>query len=296
MRWSSVAVAALAVMAGAEEARAQPAGEGRDLGADVRGVFATKCAGCHGPELAKPKARFGYVTDLKRVAGNPELVIPGKPEESELWELVSHSDMPPPDAPRGPLSAAEKETVRAWIAAGAPDVRNPGAQEPGGSSGGAAPAALPEEPAAAPVSLSPTARAVRFLGKFHLLLLHFPIALLVAAGLGEFLAWQRGDREPSPSVQFCLTVAALTVVPTVALGWLYAAAGNGHGSLLTIHRWLGTVGGVWVIGTALYAGRDARCGERSVGVRIALVVGIALVAVNAHAGGLLAHGRDFFDW
>jgi mono/diheme cytochrome c family protein len=280
--------AVLAIVLGPGTVRTRAA-DARDLGAEVRGIFAKKCAGCHGPDLPKPKARFGYVTDLKRVAGNPEMVIRGKPDESELWVLIHHGDMPPADSSRGPLSAAEKDTVREWITAGAPDVRAPTAAV-------AAPAPAPEEPAPAPVSLSPTDRAVRFLGKFHLLLLHFPIALLVAAGVAEVLASWRGSREPSPTVQFCLALAAVTVVPTVILGWLYAASGNGFGSLLTIHRWLGTSVGVWVIGTALYAWRDAHRGKRSWVVRIALAIGIALIAYNAHVGGLLVHGRDFFDW
>src|SRR5438874_6598223 len=87
--------------------------EPRDIGAEVRGVFAAKCAGCHGSDLAKPKGRFGYVLDLRRVAGNPEMVIPSRPDESELWVLVSRGEMPPPDSPHGPLSAAEQELVRA---------------------------------------------------------------------------------------------------------------------------------------------------------------------------------------
>src|SRR5436853_2176291 len=97
---------------------AAPAG---DLAADVRTVFAAKCAGCHGPDLAKPKGRFGYVLDLARVAGNREMVVPGAPDESELWELVHRGEMPPDDSPAGPLTADQKETVRAWIAAGAAD-------------------------------------------------------------------------------------------------------------------------------------------------------------------------------
>src|SRR5947209_3599788 len=96
---------------------AAPAG---DPAADVRAVFSAKCAGCHGPTLAKPKGRFGYVLDLARVAGNPEIVVPGAPGESELWELVRRGEMPPDDSPTGPLTADQKDTIRAWIAAGAP--------------------------------------------------------------------------------------------------------------------------------------------------------------------------------
>ena len=58
-----------------------------------------------------------------------------------------------------------------------------------------------------------------------------------------------------------------------------------------------TAAGAWVIGTALCARRDARRGVRSGGVRVALVViGVPLVAITAHAGGLMTHGRDFLDW
>jgi hypothetical protein len=243
--------------------------------------------------LAKPKGRFGYVLDLRRVADNPEMVIPGRPDESELWALVRHGDMPPADSPHGPLTATEKEVIRAWIAAGAPDARPaaPGASEPAPGPGSSF---APNPPTASPVP-----RAVRWVGRFHLLLLHFPIALVLAAGVGELASAWRGSRVPSPAVQFCLSLAAVAAVPTVALGWLHAAAGGGVGSpqLLAAHRWLGTAAGTWVVGTALCARRDARRGVRGRGVRAALVaVGLPLIIATAHVGGLMAHGRDFLDW
>ena len=92
----------------------------RDLASETLAIFSAKCAGCHGPNLAKPKGRFGYVLDLARVAANREMVVPSFPDESELWELVNHGEMPPEDSPTGPLSQEEKDVIRAWIAAGAP--------------------------------------------------------------------------------------------------------------------------------------------------------------------------------
>jgi mono/diheme cytochrome c family protein len=92
----------------------------RDLPRDVRAVFAARCAGCHGADLAKPKGRFGYVLDLSRLANDREKVVPGSPQESELWELVKRNEMPPADAPAGPLTDREKQVIQAWIAAGAP--------------------------------------------------------------------------------------------------------------------------------------------------------------------------------
>jgi mono/diheme cytochrome c family protein len=144
-----------------------------DLAAEVRSVFAAKCAACHGPDLAKPKGRFGYVLDLSRLAGNRELVVPTAPEESELWELVRRGEMPPEDSPAGTLSQQQKEVIRAWIAAGAP---------------AAADGETKTSPVATSDTLDSSSSATRFLrrlGRLHILVIHFPIALLIAAAGAE---------------------------------------------------------------------------------------------------------------
>jgi uncharacterized membrane protein len=141
-------------------------------------------------------------------------------------------------------------------------------------------------------------RFVLWLGKFHLLLLHFPIALVVAAGSAELLSFWQGKTMPSESVRLCLWLAALTAIPTAGLGWLFAAGGNGAGSpqLLTAHRWLGTTAAVWLAITAIGAERDARCGLRSHFVRLLLMLGMFITAITAHLGGLLDRGIDFFNY
>ena len=273
-----------------------------DTGGAVRSVFATKCASCHGPGLAKPKGRFGYVLDLPSVAENPEMVIPGRPEESELWTLVSRGEMPPRDAPFGPLTPAEKETIRAWIAAGAPDAVAEAAKRPSMDAttpvGKAAPTApfnnrLPTRSAA----VEGADRAFRWLGKFHLLLVHFPIALAIAAAVAEMLAiWQKSV-SPSRTVRFCLRLGAISAAPTAALGWLFAASGAGAGaaSLLMIHRWLGTAAAAALVVAAVCNERDARRGVRSRVVRVLIFAAMLLTGVAAHFGGLLVHGADFYS-
>jgi mono/diheme cytochrome c family protein len=272
MRWWTSVVVLLAVVAGLRPgvARAGPAPPARDIGDEVRRVFATKCAGCHGPDLEKPKGRFGYVLDLRRVAGNPEMVIPGRPTESELWVLVREDEMPPAGAPRGALAPEQKEVIRAWIAAGAPY----------------------------PAPRASADRILRRLGKFHLLLLHFPIALVVAVGFGEVLSIWRRDPLPSGSVRFCLWLGALTAIPTAGLGWLHAADGNGPGSsqLLTAHRWLGTTAAAWLVIAAVRVERDARGGVRSRAAWLLMTSGVLATALTAHLGGLLDRGGDFFNY
>jgi mono/diheme cytochrome c family protein len=174
--WPLVAVL-LAVFAGVRpgNAAAQSGPPVRDIGSEARNVFANKCAVCHGPDLAKPKGRFGYVLDLKRIAANPEMVIPLHPDESELWVLVNHDEMPPSDSPQGALLQKQKEVIHDWIAAGAP--------EPFTVSSGSPPSVQLESTASA--TLSTADRMLRWVAKFHLLMIHFPIALILAAGIGE---------------------------------------------------------------------------------------------------------------
>jgi mono/diheme cytochrome c family protein/uncharacterized membrane protein len=264
---------------------------GRDLASEVRAVFSARCARCHGPTLSRPRGGFGHILDLPRLVSNQDKVVRSKPDESELWTLIRNGEMPPPDSPTGPLTAAEKQVIHAWIASGAPAGSQSTTQE--------SPDTRTEETEADTPAASPLAwRTLRWLGKFHLLLLHFPIALLFAAGLAEL--WSVWTPSPSPSgvVRFCLCLGAAAAVPTVALGWLYALAGHGAGSpkLLALHRWLGTATGLWMIATVLFSEWDVRRGVRSWRVRLMMFAGVLLVTLTAHFGGVLVHGEDFFNW
>jgi hypothetical protein len=131
-----------------------------------------------------------------------------------------------------------------------------------------------------------------------LLLLHFPIALLIAAAAGEGWSVVRKSRDPEPAVRFCVLLGATAAVNTAALGWLHALGGFGVGmpQTLALHRWLGTAAALWVVVTAVCSERDARRGERGLDTRVLLFVGALLIGLTGHFGGILAHGEDFFAW
>jgi hypothetical protein len=263
-----------------------------DLATEVRAVFTAKCARCHGGNLSRPKGQFGHVLDLKRLAADADKVIPSKPDESALWQMIQNDEMPPPNSPSGPLSAAQKEVIRAWIAAGAPPE--------GASRSQASPPPTPPPQVSAGDSASAPAgwRTLLWLGKFHLLLLHFPIALLTVAALGELWSVWKNSRVPSPAVRFCVALAAVSAVPATALGWLYALGGAGAGSpgLLALHRWLGTITAAVTVAVAVCSELDTRRAVRSWIMRLLLFAAALLVGVTGHLGGLMVNGQDFYDW
>jgi cytochrome c553 len=86
--------------------------------ADVIDLFQAKCVRCHGGK----HTRAGL--DLRTLAGplkggeSGPAVVPGKPQESLLFEKVHSGAMPPGKKDR--LGEGEVETLRRWIVAGAP--------------------------------------------------------------------------------------------------------------------------------------------------------------------------------
>lgn len=91
---------------------------------DIRPILSNRCFKCHGPAEQEAELRF----DLREraVAELPSgeaAIVPGDPDSSALVERIGHTDadlrMPPSDE-GPPLTAAEVDTLRRWIAAGAP--------------------------------------------------------------------------------------------------------------------------------------------------------------------------------
>ena len=92
-----------------------------DFGRDVLPILSDYCFHCHGPD---PKARKAKLRlDDRESAFARGVIAPGKPAESELVSRVASTDpdtvMPPPEVKRSP-SKAQVETLRRWVAEGAP--------------------------------------------------------------------------------------------------------------------------------------------------------------------------------
>ncbi len=95
---------------------------------NIRPILSDKCYACHGPDANKRKAglRLDIVDSafapLKETKGAFALV-PGKPEESELYKRISSTDptyqMPVPESHLGLLSDHEIALVKKWIEQGA---------------------------------------------------------------------------------------------------------------------------------------------------------------------------------
>ena len=288
MRAFLLLLAAVFTMADACAVAAPAKGPGKEeklrLAGDVLKIFEAKCADCHGSHLPKPKGKFGYVLDLKRVAANPEFIVRGEPGKSELYQMVKNNEMPGEDADVPPLTPEEKMTVEAWVLASAPH------DLPARVSVTAAPQEKTPE-----VKVSFLRRLMNWMGKFHPVSTHFPVALLTIAVLAEALAWWLKREEWMLLVRFLTVLGALSSVPTVVLGWLAefpTLAGSELATLYRFHQILGTATSAWALVCATLV-CIAECEEGSVArrrFRGALLLGAFLIGIVGFLGGALNAG------
>lgn len=135
-------------------------------------------------------------------------------------------------------------------------------------------------------------RLVSWLGRMHMLLVHFPIAMFVGAlGVELFGLW-KGNRDYQRAAQIMLMVGAIGAVAAAFLGWF--AGGfylTDRNIVLMIHRWLGTaIAGAAIL--LLYLSASARrAPDKPRAAYWAALGAITIaIAVQGYLGGSFMHG------
>ncbi|NNE76853.1 MAG: hypothetical protein HKN31_07240, partial [Pricia sp.] len=123
---------------------------------------------------------------------------------------------------------------------------------------------------------------VAWLGRFHPLVLHFPIVLLLIA---IFLGLT-GKKVP----ELLLVVGVVSALVTANLGFFLGKETLVKGDLLFWHQWLG--GGVALIAALWYAMATINL-DKTVFTKGIQVVLLLLIGFAGHYGGMVTHGEDF---
>ena len=146
------------------------------------------------------------------------------------------------------------------------------------------------------MSFDPTA-IPDLIGRFHPLLLHFPIGLLLWAGIVESIeAIRRQPISSAGPVSLSIVIpgACFAVLACIS-GWLLADPED-LDSALAWHRWLGVATAVLalvtaVVGIAIVKGRSVPRNS----YRLALFVCVPILAGGGHIGGEMKWGDGFVE-
>ena len=121
---SKMAVAFLSGLVATMIAPAFAASSPVEFNRDIRPIMSDTCFRCHGPDKSSRMANMRL--DLRDEATKPLRngkipIVPGHPEQSEIIQRVFANDgrRMPPDFAHKPLTEAQKDTIRRWVAEGA---------------------------------------------------------------------------------------------------------------------------------------------------------------------------------
>lgn len=83
---------------------------------DIKGIMARYCFECHGVKNKEAELDLRTVESILAGGESGPAIVPGKPDESILFEMIHDEQMPP----EGKMPGADDiERVRQWIASGA---------------------------------------------------------------------------------------------------------------------------------------------------------------------------------
>jgi hypothetical protein len=127
----------------------------------------------------------------------------------------------------------------------------------------------------------------QFVGRFHPLAVHLPIALVLLVAVLECVGLFRVGKHLQAGAGFVLALATASALAAVSLGWMLGRSGGYEGALVTRHMW----GGI-----SLAAALVLCCAIRGWNAKLygaALFATVCLMAWTSDQGGKLTHGEGF---
>jgi uncharacterized membrane protein len=127
----------------------------------------------------------------------------------------------------------------------------------------------------------------------HVVLIHFPIALFIAAVAFDYLAQLTKNPALAAAAYFNLLLAAISTVPVVASGltaWRWALEGQKLKGILLMHLILGCISSVLIWIVFWIHRRVRRSPERSLpNYRLPIeALAVLIVGLTGHLGGFLS--------
>lgn len=125
-------------------------------------------------------------------------------------------------------------------------------------------------------------------GRYHIVLLHFPIGLLLMAFLMETTRFLGLKKLSEDAIQFVLGIGTIAAIFAASTGWVLQFEGGYDADLLEWHERLGIFTALLAILTfGLHRFKKEKL------YRISLVLTSIMVTVAGHIGGSLTHGEGF---
>lgn len=128
-----------------------------------------------------------------------------------------------------------------------------------------------------------------FLGRFHPLIVHLPIGILLIALLLQYLSGKAKYASLNASVNIVLLIGMISAFASCITGYLLSMSGEYDDTTVSWHMWMGI--GVAVVSALMYVKRVNK--QFGTGYKIMSIGLLVLIFITGHLGGSLTHGSDY---
>lgn len=130
---------------------------------------------------------------------------------------------------------------------------------------------------------------VEFLGRFHPVLVHLPIGILLLACIFQLATVKPRFSFLQPVIPVIIFWGILGAVASAISGYFLSLSGDYEGSLVQWHQWFGIAVALLSLGLYLLYKRTIRVKY----IRVTALLLIVLISVTGHLGGSLTHGSEY---
>lgn len=126
-----------------------------------------------------------------------------------------------------------------------------------------------------------------FIGRFHPVLVHLPIGILLLSVFFHLLGYKKGFEQLKPAIKISLFVGAVAAIASCISGWMLSGSGDYEEGLVSTHQWFG----IAVALTSMLS--YYLLIKNSVLIKWMMPLIALLVIVTGHLGGSLTHGENY---
>jgi uncharacterized membrane protein len=128
-----------------------------------------------------------------------------------------------------------------------------------------------------------------FIGRFHPLIVHLPIGILLLAILFEWLPARKPYKSVRRSIRFILWIGFLSALVSGITGYLLSQSGEYDSEAVERHQYAGII---LIVFSFVYAWVRGQKQFRPI-FKLLSIVALGLLTITGHLGGTLTHGEGY---
>jgi uncharacterized membrane protein len=126
-----------------------------------------------------------------------------------------------------------------------------------------------------------------FIGRFHPVLVHLPIGILLLAAIFQLLSVKEKFRSLEAAVGVTLLLGMLSAIASCVSGFLLSKTDDYDEALIFKHQWFGiSVAVISIVAWFLHNRKNEQ-------IKWLMGIMILLIVITGHLGGSITHGSDY---